>query len=176
MRLPSRSQLESDRERVTPRHIFRVAFHFGLFQALMPLIGWFVGQSFATYVKSVDHWVAFGLLAFIGGRMLWESRKETEEQTDLDPTRGWMLVMLSVATSIDALAVGLSMAFLGINIWVPAIVIGLVARHVKLPGHHFWRPARRPLGTLGQHHRRLRLDRHRRANPRNRPLVWVICN
>lgn len=125
------------RDRITPRHVFRVAFHFGLFQALMPLLGWFVGQSFAESIKSVDHWVAFALLSVIGGRMLWESRKEAEDQTDVDPTRGWMLIMLSVATSIDALAVGLSMAFLGVDIWIPAIVIGLVAAVLSCLGITF---------------------------------------
>ncbi|MGD9128498.1 MAG: manganese efflux pump MntP family protein [Planctomycetia bacterium] len=124
-------------ERVTPRHVFRVAFHFGLFQALMPLLGWFAGRALAEVIRNVDHWVAFALLVVLGARMLWEARKEPEEQIGVDPTRGWMLIMLSVATSIDALAVGLSMALLGVNIWVPAIVIGLVAAAFSFLGIKF---------------------------------------
>ena len=114
---------------ITRRHVFRLAFHFGLFQFLMPIAGWLGGAAVRRYVADYDHWIAFGLLAFVGGRMLWEGLFGSEgEAEDLrDPTSGWSLVVLSVATSIDALAVGLSLAMVGSTIVVPAIVIGIVA-------------------------------------------------
>lgn len=113
---------------VTPRQTFRLAWHFGLFQAFMPVIGWLAGRTLVHYISPVDHWIAFGLLALIGGKMIYEAFKDRSEDAEVcDPTKGWRLVMLSVATSIDALAVGLSLAILGISIWWPAIVIGIVA-------------------------------------------------
>jgi putative Mn2+ efflux pump MntP len=113
-------------EKVTPRHTFRMAFHFGLFQFLMPVIGWLAGSQLAGYIERYDHWIAFGLLCFVGGKMLWESRQLDEDRSTADPTRGVMLVTLSIATSIDALAVGLSMAFLRVSVWMPSIVIGII--------------------------------------------------
>jgi manganese efflux pump family protein len=113
---------------VTPRQTLRLAWHFGLFQAFMPVIGWLAGRTLVQYIAPVDHWIAFGLLAVIGGRMIYEAFQEKGGDTQVcDPTKGWRLVMLSIATSIDALAVGLSLAVLGISIWWPAIVIGIVA-------------------------------------------------
>jgi manganese efflux pump family protein len=115
--------------RMTRRHIFRLAFHFGLFQAMMPVLGWVAGRAVRQYIEAFDHWIAFGLLAFVGGNMIREAFQDEEvrAKTTRDPTAGWDLVLLSVATSIDALAVGLSLAMLGASIVVPAIVIGLVA-------------------------------------------------
>jgi len=121
-------------ERLTGRHIFRIAFHFGLFQFMMPIIGWLAGRSVAGYVQDYDHWVAFGLLGTIGGKMLWDALISDEESFRKDPSRSWSLVLLSIATSIDALAVGLSMAVLGVSIWLPSIVIGLVAGIMSLVG------------------------------------------
>jgi len=121
-------------ERLTGRHVFRLAFHFGLFQFMMPVLGWLAGRSVAEYIDPYDHWVAFGLLVFIGGRMLWEARSARPARARRDPTRGWTLVALSAATSIDALAVGLSMAFLGVAIWLPSVVIGMVAAAMTLVG------------------------------------------
>jgi manganese efflux pump family protein len=114
---------------VDRRQTFRLSFHFGLFQALMPVVGWLAGLTLADLIEAVDHWIAFGLLAFIGGRMLYEAFRGEEGVAGMvkDPTRGTSLVVLSVATSIDALAVGLSLALLRIDIWYPAVVIGLVA-------------------------------------------------
>jgi putative Mn2+ efflux pump MntP len=113
---------------LTRRHIFRLGFHFGLFQALMPIIGWLAGAALRTYISAFDHWVAFGLLGFIGGKMLWEALRHEEGPGHAnDPTSGWSLLVLSVATSIDALAVGLSLGMLGSTIVVPAVVIGIVA-------------------------------------------------
>jgi len=115
-------------EPMTRRHVFRLAFHFGLFQALMPTVGWLAGKAVHRYLSAFDHWVAFGLLAFVGGKMLWGAlHGEQGGKAADDPTSGWALVLLSVATSIDALAVGLSLALVGSAIVVPAVVIGIVA-------------------------------------------------
>lgn len=121
--------------RVSGRQAFRLAWHFGLFQALMPVIGWFAGMSVERWIRAWDHWLAFGLLAFVGGRMLVSGlRCRREEPARLDPTRGLSLVLLSVATSIDALAVGLSFAALGVRIWIPSAVIGLTAALLTVVG------------------------------------------
>jgi manganese efflux pump family protein len=122
---------------VTPRQTFRLAFHFGLFQFMMPILGWLAGNSVARYIVDYDHWLAFGLLACVGGKMLLEARRRDTPSARADPSRGWMLVTLSVATSIDALAVGLSMAFIGVSIWIPSVVIGLVAAAMSVVGLRF---------------------------------------
>lgn len=108
------------------RSIFRLAFHFGLFQFFMPVIGWLMGVSFVSYFSAVDHWIAFGLLSFVGGRMIISGLNPNMESYANDPSRGLTLVMLSVATSIDALAIGLSLAMLDVNIWYPSVIIGVV--------------------------------------------------
>jgi manganese efflux pump family protein len=113
---------------VSARQTFRMAFHFGLFQAFMPVIGWLAGLTVQEWIAPVDHWIAFGLLALIGGKMIYEALHDSEEdRAGTDPTKGASLVVLSVATSIDALAVGLSLALIDVQIWYPAVVIGLVA-------------------------------------------------
>lgn len=102
---------------VTRRHIFRLAFHFGLFQAMMPIIGWLAGRSIQHYIYLWDHWVAFGLLLFIGIKAIYDALTESQISNRRDdPSRGLSLVVLSVATSIDALAVGLSFAMLDVDI------------------------------------------------------------
>ena len=113
----------------TGRQTFRLAWHFGLFQFLMPIAGWGAGESFVRYIARYDHWVAFGLLLAVGGHMIFGSFRpeKPEGEGRRDPTRGLSLVVLSVATSIDALAVGLSLAALRTPILYPAAVIGLVA-------------------------------------------------
>ena len=112
---------------ISPRHIFRLAFHFGLFQAMMPVLGWLAGRSIQPYIESWDHWVAFGLLVYVGGKTLFGA-KFGNQKTILhnDPTRGMSLVILSIATSVDALAVGLSLAMIDVNIFYPALIIGVV--------------------------------------------------
>jgi len=113
---------------LTFRPCFRLAFHFGLFQAMMPVLGWLAGLTVQAFVVSWSHWIAFALLVYIGGRMVHEalSAEDGAERTN-DPSRGLTMVTLSVATSIDALAVGLTLAMLDVVIWVPSLVIGLVA-------------------------------------------------
>jgi putative Mn2+ efflux pump MntP len=120
---------------VGARPTFRLFFHFGLFQAGMTLLGWLAGKTVVTYIASVDHWVAFGLLAFVGVRMIRGGlRKEGDEPAIPDPSRGMTLVMLSVATSIDALAVGLSLALLSVNVFWAALLIGGVSAVLSLVG------------------------------------------
>lgn len=114
--------------RVSGRQVFRLAFHFGFFQAGMNILGWLGGLTVRSVIERFDHWLAFGLLAFVGLKMIWEAIREAKEEGEgADPTRGRMLVTLSVATSIDSLAVGLSFAVLEISVWLPALIIGLVA-------------------------------------------------
>lgn len=130
-----------------------IAFFFGAFQAIMPLIGWALGTSFAELIEPVDHWVAFVLLAFVGAKMLWDGVHEDDEYDDCAPDSEKLdmreLLMLSVATSIDALAVGISFAMLSVNIWVAIVVIGVVTFVLSLIGvgignafgAHFRKPA-----------------------------------
>lgn len=124
---------------VSKRQIFRLSFHCGFFQFMMPVAGWFLGASFSKYIQAFDHWVAFALLAVIGGKMIYESfedDKEEEKTNDklIDPTRGFSLLFIAVATSIDAMAVGLSLAMLDINIWYPSVIIGLVTFSLTVLG------------------------------------------
>jgi len=105
---------------------FRLSFHFGLFQFLMPVLGWLLGIRFVFYFKAFDHWIAFFLLAFVGIRMIRDGMDLSSGIPKKDPSRGMTMVMLSVATSIDALAVGLSLAMLDVNIWYPSIMIGVI--------------------------------------------------
>lgn len=120
---------------VTWRHYFRLSFHFGLFQFLMPVVGWALGLSVRSYIEAWDHWIAFAMLALVGLNMLREAWfGEEEESSSGDPSRGLQLVMLAVATSIDAMAVGLSFAMLGVSVWWPAAVIGLVCAAITATG------------------------------------------
>ncbi len=123
------------------RQNFRLAWHFGLFQALMPIIGWIAGLTVRSQIEHYDHWIAFGLLLFVAQGMLREGFKkdEEEEQTPKDPTKGATMVMLSVATSLDALAVGLSLSMLNVSIWWPSVVIGIVAAAFTTAGMHLGR-------------------------------------
>ena len=125
----------------------RVALSFGLFQAIMPVLGWLAGTTIVGYIGQYDHWVAFGLLAFVGGRMIWESfHHEGESRRKTDITRGLLLLVLSVATSIDALAVGLSFAFLDVNIAIASVTIGVVAFGITMAGFHVGRKSHELLG------------------------------
>ncbi len=121
-------------DQVTARHLFRLAFHFGLFQAAMLAAGWLFGSATSGLLRSWDHWLAFGLLAFVGMRMIYGALRAQPEAVRLDRTRGGDLVMLATATSIDALAVGLSLALIHNRILVPALVIGLVAAGLTVVG------------------------------------------
>ena len=115
------------------RGAIRLAFHFGLFQFLMPVLGWYVGFKIEPLVKSVDDWIAFFLLSYIGVKMIWDSYKPVDEFRR-DPSKGKEMVLLSVATSIDALVVGFSLAILMINVWYPAFIIGIVTALLSITG------------------------------------------
>ena len=131
--------------------ILRVAFMFGLFQAVMPVLGWLAGKTVVDYIADYDHWVAFILLAIVSGRMLWESlRPERGERKAVDITRGLLLLTLSVATSIDALAVGLSFAFIEVSIAVAAPTIGAVAFITTVVGFILGRKAGRLVGRRAE--------------------------
>jgi manganese efflux pump family protein len=116
----------------TPRRIFRLAFHFGLFQFLMPLIGWYGGESLARYVGRYGFPIVFALLAIIGIRMVFEGFKKNVESPDL--SKGLKMVALSIGTSIDALAVGFGFGLIGVSIWVPAGIIGVVCAIITTIG------------------------------------------
>lgn len=113
---------------------FRVSLSFGVFQALMAFIGWLAGRTIVDFISEYDHWLAFGLLALVGGRMIWESLKHDSHHRKWDITKGFPLLLLSIATSIDALAVGLSYAFVEVNITLAASIIGIVALIVTAIG------------------------------------------
>lgn len=111
-----------------PRQIFRLSFHFGLFQFLMPLLGWMLGRNVLGWTQQWGPWIAFALLFSIGAKMAYEgARSHEQEEACPDPTRGLSLVMLSFATSIDALGVGFSLGILGQNLFFAAVWIGLTA-------------------------------------------------
>lgn len=107
-------------------HALKIGIFFGSFQALMPLIGWAAGLNLRDLIASVDHWIAFGLLTFIGCKMIYESTRTRRQKKQIYSLSLWMLFMLSVATSMDALAVGVSFALLDISIITPIIVIGMI--------------------------------------------------
>ena len=122
--------ISSRLETITKRQTLRLASHFGFFQFMMPLVGWYATQNILVrYIEPFEHWVAFSLLVIVGGKMIYESFKRGKKIKNInaDSIKGISLLVLSVATSIDALAVGLSLAALHVAILYPAIVIGLVA-------------------------------------------------
>lgn len=121
--------------RVEPRHAISAGLWFGGFQALMPIAGYLLGSSFAHVVSSVDHWIAFGLLLLIGLNMIRETLWGDDEGHDSDFGARKMFVM-AVATSIDALTIGITLAFLNVNIWVAAAVIGVITFALSAIGVH----------------------------------------
>jgi len=106
--------------------VLRLSFAFGLFQFVMPLIGWLAGSTVVGLIRSFDHWIAFALLAAVGGKMIREGFEAESDEEKEDQTHGWALFLLSMATSIDALAVGFSFSLLKTPILFPAAVIGVV--------------------------------------------------
>lgn len=139
-------------------HVVRTALiiagAFGLAQAIMPLIGWLLGSTFAEAIAPWDHWIAFVLLALIGGKMLWEALQPDDEEDDTPPRVPMRdILILSLATSIDALAVGVSLAFLQVNIWFAITAIGIVTFVLSfgavLIGHKIGTRWRRPAEIIG---------------------------
>ena len=120
----------------------RMAFLFGFFQALMPLLGWLGISHFQAYMEAYDHWIAFGLLGFIGGKMIWESFGD-EEDHHFNPSKLRTQLLLAVATSIDALAIGISFACTGFTelsqLTMPLLIIGIVSFLFSIFGYHLGR-------------------------------------
>ena len=128
----------------------RIAFFFGVFQALMPVVGWFGGSRLTDLIAGFDHWVAFGLLGLIGARMIHEATRGQARDREINVASVPLLLMLSVATSIDALAVGLSFAFLNVSITRPVIAIGIVAGALSLLGVYLGRRYGSLLGSKAE--------------------------
>ena len=108
------------------KNALTIAIFFGLFQAIMPVIGWLAGIGLRDFIAGFDHWIAFGLLCIIGCKMIYESFRLDTTENKIDPLNIYVLLILSIATSIDALAVGLSLSFLKVAIALPAIIIGII--------------------------------------------------
>ena len=138
-------------QKVQPKHAAIAGAYFGGFQCLMPILGYFLGVYFQELIASIDHWIAFILLALIGGNMIREAVSGKEEDTDSDFGVKKMLLLavatsidadfgvkkmllLAVATSIDALAVGITFAFLGVNIWSASVLIGIITFVISAAG------------------------------------------
>ncbi len=146
-------------------HVLRTALvfatAFGLAQAIMPLLGWMLGSTFAEAIAPFDHWISFGLLALVGGKMLWEAltpdppvdAEHPEHVHDTEAFTSREVVLLTIATSIDALAVGVSFAFLDVNVWVAVTTIGLVTFALTFGavfvGYRLGTRFRRPAEILG---------------------------
>jgi putative Mn2+ efflux pump MntP len=111
-----------------------IALFFGSFQAFMPVIGWYCGIYIEQYVSAVDHWIAFGLLCLVGGRMIYEAFRKSDKRRTFDPRKISVLFLLAIVTSIDAFAVGLSLALLQMSIFIPVIIIGSVTLMLSLGG------------------------------------------
>jgi len=117
------------------RQIFRLSWHFGFFQAGMTILGWVAGLTVRTFTETVAPWLAFILLGFVGGRMIIEALSDADpDNKSADPTQGKTLIVLSIATSIDALAVGISFAILNTPVWFAALIIGIVASILTIIG------------------------------------------
>jgi manganese efflux pump family protein len=116
------------------RDILRMAFLFGLFQGLMPLVGWMVGHSIQSLIEPVDHWIAFAILAFIGLKMVWQSFANDDNMRSVDIRKISLLLTLSVATSIDALITGVGFGFIRANIIEAVIIISLITFIVSVIG------------------------------------------
>lgn len=125
-------------KKIQPKPMLIMACSFGLLQAIMPIIGWIIANSFSHLIKQIDHWIAFGILAFLGIQMIIESFKKEEHRHNFDPTNIKIVLGLSIATSIDALVIGVTFAFLGYNhyttILPPIGIIGLVSFILSLIG------------------------------------------
>jgi manganese efflux pump family protein len=126
----------------------RMAASFGLFQAVMPLLGALVGAYLLVYVHAYDHWIAFGILTLVGLKMIVEALKKADETgngcVNVDPSRGFPLIALSVATSIDAFGAGVGMQIVGANLWIASPVIGIVCAILTYLGAK--------IGTAAAHH------------------------
>ena len=112
------------------RAVFRLVFHFGLFQFFMPVLGWAVGALIERRLHVINDWLAAAMLGCVGARMIWAALYPSAQTQRNDPTRGATLVVLSTATSLDALVVGVSLALTGISVWYPSVLIGIITAAV----------------------------------------------
>jgi putative Mn2+ efflux pump MntP len=126
--------------------VWRLSSAFGFFQFGMAVVGWLAGLTVVDIISSFDHWIAFALLAIVGNKMIFEGLKNESLGEETDQTRGWTLLMLSVATSIDSLAVGFSFSVLKTEILVPAVIIGWVCFLMTVVGMLFGKVLARFLG------------------------------
>ncbi len=117
-----------------PRAKFRLAFHFGFFQAGMTLLGWLVGSTIAGLIGSIDHWVALVLLGYVGINMIRSGFDKDGESYQSNPSKGKTLMVLCVATSLDAMAVGLGMAMIKAPVLLPSVIIGVVTSGLSIFG------------------------------------------
>lgn len=130
---------------------FRASLSFGAFQALMAYIGWLAGRTVVDFISEYDHWLAFGLLVLVGGRMIWESfHHDSHRRKGLDISKGLPLLILSIATSIDALAVGLSLAFVEVSITLASLTIGIIAFIVTVIGLIIGKQVSKVAGTRAE--------------------------
>ena len=113
-------------KRLKINNALKIALFFGLFQAIMPLVGWLAGISLRGFIAEIDHWIAFGLLSFIGCKMIYESIAVQSNEKQINPLNIYVLLTLSIATSIDALAVGVSFSLINVFFVTPIIIIGMV--------------------------------------------------
>jgi putative Mn2+ efflux pump MntP len=118
---------------ISGKDTLRTGVFFGFFQFMMPVVGWILGTSVKAYIEAIDHWIAFGLLLFIGGNMIKEALSGEEEEGEISLSSG-KLAIQAVATSIDALAVGISFAMLNVNIFYAAAIIGVVCFLISVMG------------------------------------------
>lgn len=116
------------------RPTFRLSFHFGLFQFLMPILGWLLGSGIQKHIEDYDHWVVLILLSYVGIKMIKSGFENNPDVGKSDLSKGIKLIMVSVATSIDALAIGISLAMLQTDIWYPSIIIGIITAGLSVAG------------------------------------------
>ncbi|WP_114560943.1 manganese efflux pump MntP [Desertihabitans aurantiacus] len=135
------------------RQALLVGLTFGVFQALMPLLGWYVGVQVGHYIEAVDHWIACALLVAVGAKMLWDGLRDGADDEDDRALSVQRLLVLAVATSVDALAIGISLALLGVDIWGAVVLIGVVTAVLSfgavLLGHRVGLRFRRPAEVVG---------------------------
>lgn len=121
-------------KKIRLRNALKIAIFFSLFQATMPIIGWLAGVNLGNFVSEIDHWIAFGLLTFIGSRIIYNSIYKKSSSQIINPLKNSSLILLSIATSIDALIVGATFAFLNISILTAVIVIGVITFLLSFSG------------------------------------------
>ncbi len=132
---------------IKKKQIFKIAFFFGVFQGIMPILGWFLGLAFKESVASIDHWISFSILSIIGLKMIIEAINEKPNEKKFNILNTKILITLSIATSIDAFVVGLSFAFLNINIIISSISIAIITFLVSILGIYIGKNFRKVISS-----------------------------